>query len=104
MSDTPASLQYFDIENLLRDLPRGQRWTQHLMEDLLPFWTKSSALGEPMGNFPTYRNNDGSLVDPKHLHEEFLHVVPGIVWLDREHVRSRSRQCFAYGVAYHLTG
>lgn len=104
MSDISASLQYFDIENLLRDLPRGQRWIQHLTEDLLPFWTMPTALGQPVGNFPTYRNNDGSLVDPEHLHEEFQRPVPGIVWLNREHVRSRSRQCFAYGVAYHLTG
>src|SRR5271157_5555497 len=98
------SVQYFDIENLLRDLPRGDRWISHLKEDLLPFWMMPSALGEPVGNFPTYRNNDGSLVDPNDLRPEFKYVVPGIVWLDRDHVRAKSRQCFAYGVAYHMTG
>jgi mannose/cellobiose epimerase-like protein (N-acyl-D-glucosamine 2-epimerase family) len=98
------SVQYFDIENLLRDLPRGDRWISHLKEDLLPFWMMPSALGEPVGNFPTYRNNDGSLVDPNDLRPEFQHVVPNIVWLDRDHVRAKSRQCFAYGVAYHMTG
>jgi mannose/cellobiose epimerase-like protein (N-acyl-D-glucosamine 2-epimerase family) len=100
----PSSLQYFDIENLLRDLPRGERWLRHLREDLLPFWTMTTALGEPLGNFPTYRNNDGSLVDWQNPHPEFQHVVDGIVFRDRDHVRSKARQCFAYGVAYHMTG
>jgi mannose/cellobiose epimerase-like protein (N-acyl-D-glucosamine 2-epimerase family) len=98
----PSSFQYFDIENLLRDLPRGERWVRHLTEDLLPFWTMPTALGEPLGNFPTYRNNDGSLVDWQN--PEFQHVVDGIVSRDRDHVRAKSRQCFAYGVAYHITG
>src|SRR5208283_98536 len=98
-----VSIQYFDIENLLRDLPRGDRWITHLKEDLLPFWIMPSALGDPVGNFPTYRNNDGSLVDPNNLQPEFQHVVPGVVWLNRDHVRAKSRQCFAYGVAYHMT-
>ena len=99
-----AALQYFDIETLLRDLPRGERWLKHLRDDLLPFWTMPSALGKPVGNFPTYRNNDGSLADPGNLKPEFQHLVDGIVWLDRDHVRAKSRQCFAYGVAYHMTG
>ncbi|MFM9157915.1 MAG: hypothetical protein ACKOPK_08335, partial [Dolichospermum sp.] len=30
--------------------------------------------------------------------------IPGIVKLDREYVRAKSRQVFAYGVAYNLTG
>jgi len=98
------SLQFFDIETLLRDLPRGERWLEHLRNDLLPFWEMPEALGKELGNFPTYRNNDGSLVNPTNLSTEFRHVVPGIVFLDREHVRAKARQCFAYGVAYHLTG
>jgi len=77
---------------------------RHLTKDLLPFRTMRSALGHPLGTFPTYRNNDGSTVDPKNLRVELQHVVPGIVWLDRDHVRAKARQCFAYGVAYHMTG
>ena len=100
----PSAMQYFDIETLLRDLPRGDRWLRHLKDDLIPFWTMPTALGKPVGNFPTYRNNDGSLVDPNHLKPEFQHLVDGIVWLERDHVRAKSRQCFAYGVAYHMTG
>ena len=28
---------------------------------LMPFWTHKDALGSPLGNFPTYHCNDGSL-------------------------------------------
>jgi mannose/cellobiose epimerase-like protein (N-acyl-D-glucosamine 2-epimerase family) len=91
----PLSTQDFDIEILLRELPRGERWLEHLKKDLLPFWTMPSALGEPLGNFPTYRNNDGSPMDP----------TKGRPELDRlDYVRAKSRQCFGYGVAYHMTG
>jgi mannose/cellobiose epimerase-like protein (N-acyl-D-glucosamine 2-epimerase family) len=99
-----GSLQFFDIETLLRDLPRGDRWVRHLQEDLLPFWTTPVALGTPLGDFPTYRNNDGSVTDFNNPRPEFQHLVDGIVFPDRDYVRSKSRQCFAYGVAYHLTG
>jgi mannose/cellobiose epimerase-like protein (N-acyl-D-glucosamine 2-epimerase family) len=99
----PLGTQDFDIEILLRDLPRGERWLEHLEKDLLPFWTMPSALGEPLGNFPTYRNNDGSLVDPtKPLRPELENITPEE--LNRDYVRAKSRQCFGYGVAYHMTG
>jgi mannose/cellobiose epimerase-like protein (N-acyl-D-glucosamine 2-epimerase family) len=98
----PRSAQDFDIETLLRDLPRGERWREHLEKDLLPFWTMPSALGEPLGNFPTYRNNDGSLVDPTQLRPELENITPEE--LNRDYVRAKSRQCFGYGVAYHMTG
>jgi mannose/cellobiose epimerase-like protein (N-acyl-D-glucosamine 2-epimerase family) len=75
-----------------------------LKEDLLPFWTKPTALGQPLGNFPTYRNNDGSPFNPAHPTPEFQHLVDGIVFQERDHVRAKSRQCFAYGIAYHMTG
>jgi mannose/cellobiose epimerase-like protein (N-acyl-D-glucosamine 2-epimerase family) len=92
-----------DVE-LTMGLPRGDRWLRHLKEDLLPFWTMKEALGEPLGNFPTYRADNGStfmLNDPP---PEIANAVPGIVFLDRDYVRSKSRQIFAYGVGYHMTG
>ena len=91
----PLGVQDFDIEILLRQLPRGERWLEHLQQDLLPFWTMPSALGEPLGNFPTYRNIDGSLVDHAKGRPELERL---------DYVRAKSRQCFGYGVAYHLTG
>src|SRR5437867_966811 len=49
------------------DLPPAERWMQHLKEELLPFWDRAEALGTPVGNFPTYRCNDGSLPDRTNL-------------------------------------
>ena len=93
-----------DIEEALAELPPGERWIEHLNEDLLPFWTLRTALGQPVGNFPTYRCNDGSLPDSHHLCPELAHADPSIVKLDRDYIRAKSRQVFAYGIAYHLTG
>lgn len=70
----------------------------------MPFWTNKDALGEPLGNFPTYRSNNGSTFDLNKPPKEFVNVVPGIVFLDRDYVRAKSRQIFAYGVAYNMTG
>src|SRR5579871_6839105 len=47
----------------LASLPTGTRWLQHLNYDLLPFWTLPSALGSPLGSFPSTRCDDGSLLD-----------------------------------------
>lgn len=93
-----------DSDSVLQDMPDGDRWLRHLREDLLPFWEMETALGEPVGNFPTYRCNDGSLYNAEKPCPELRNPVPGIVWLDRDFVRAKSRQVFAYGIAFHLTG
>jgi hypothetical protein len=62
-----------------------------------------SALGEN-GDFPTYRCNDGSNVNWNKPCPELKDPVDGIVWPDREFVRSKARQTYAYGIAYHMTG
>lgn len=89
----------------LSQLPQGQRWLEHFQNDLLPFWNLPDAWGEPRGNFPTFRCNDGrlpSLVEPC----PEIGSAPG--WIKenvgREFVRMQSRQTYFYGVAYHLTG
>ena len=102
--DVSSEFTKIDLQKALRDLPSGERWLTHLNDDLLPFWTTPEALGTPLGNFPTYRCNDGSLVDPAALCPEIKNADPAIVNLSRDYVRSKSRQIFAYGVAYHLTG
>ncbi len=93
-----------DLDQVLADLPTGDCWIRHLREELLPFWLMDTALGKPLGNFPTYRANDGSLFDPDHPAPELANADQSIVKLDRDYVRAKSRQVFAYGVAYHLTG
>jgi hypothetical protein len=47
---------------IINELPTGDVWLHHLKYDLLPFWTTPEALGNPVGNFPTYRDNDGKLI------------------------------------------
>ena len=37
----------------------------HLSRDLAPFWLRPEALGSPVGAFPTFRCDDGTLVDPE---------------------------------------
>ncbi|WP_089724196.1 AGE family epimerase/isomerase [Candidatus Thiosymbion oneisti] len=81
-------------------------WLTHVEKDLLPFWKQESAYGDPIGNFPTYRCNDGSTLDVDNPCPAFFQK--GDEWitsaLDRDYVRMKSRQIFAYGIAFHMTG
>ena len=93
-----------DVRSILRQLPDGERWITHVKEDLLKFWDMPTALGEPLGNFPTYRCNDGTLFEIEAPCPELSNADPGIVKLDRDYTRAKSRQVFAYGIAFHMTG
>ncbi len=84
-------------------LPDGQRWMTHFKNDLLPFWDRPEALGAPIGKFPSKRCNNGTVFEVK------TNPCPEIsenAWLllDREFTVTRSRQTYAYGIAFHLTG
>jgi len=83
-------------------LPSGDRWLTHLNNELLPFWTMPTALGNPIGAFPATRCNDGSLVDPKKPCKE----VKDNSWVmsDQYYVVAMSRQIYGDGVAFQLTG
>jgi mannose/cellobiose epimerase-like protein (N-acyl-D-glucosamine 2-epimerase family) len=92
-------------DDSLAQLPCGADWLRHVREDLMPFWSGPEALGQPVGNFPTFRCNDGSLPDLERLPPEYVTADPFIrKGLGREYTRMKSRQTFAYGVAFHLTG
>lgn len=93
-----------DSNRVLAQVPIGQRWIDHLENDLMRFWAMETALGDPLGHFPTYRCNDGSLFDAAAPCPELADPIPGIVWLDREFTRSVSRQVYGYGIAFHMTG
>lgn len=95
---------YLAVKSVMDRLPTVERWRYHLEKELLPFWLHPSAKGLRPGDFPTYRANNGEMLDLDNLPPEFKNPEPGIVWLDRKHVRSQSRQTYAYGVAYHVTG
>jgi mannose/cellobiose epimerase-like protein (N-acyl-D-glucosamine 2-epimerase family) len=87
------------------ELPSLARWRQHVTDELMPFWLTEDALGTPVGNFPTFRCNDGTA-----LHRDApcpeLAEPPGWIAseLGREYTRMKSRQTFLYGVAFHITG
>jgi uncharacterized protein (TIGR03437 family) len=86
----------------LSNLPTGSRWLEHLNNDLLPFWTMPTALGSPLGSFPSTRCDDGSLLD-------FTNPCPPIagnayLMTPDQYLVPLSRQIYGYGVAYNLTG
>ncbi len=92
------------------DLPPAEQWIDHLNQDLLTFWTHPDGLGDPVGNFPTFRYDDGKPVDPLvPLAEPYLTLADkGQTWitgnLNKNYVRMISRQAYAFGVAFHMTG
>lgn len=103
----PKFVPQYSLDELLARLPTGERWLTHLRDDLLPFWLMESAIGNPRGNFPTYRCNDGSLIDPAQLCPEQRYAASGIVFVYpeyRQYLRALSRQVYAYAVAFHMTG
>lgn len=65
----------------------GDRWREHWVRDIRPFWMQDEALGDPPGNFPTYRGRNGSVQPP----------------LERR-PRMLARQIYAYSMGYLLTG
>jgi len=88
-------------------IPTGAAWIAHLEDDILPLYTSPAALGTPVGNFPTWRCRDGAVATLAAPCEFAAHQDWWIkdAWLgQREYVRTRARQTYLYGVAYHLTG
>ncbi|AFZ32058.1 hypothetical protein Glo7428_3589 [Gloeocapsa sp. PCC 7428] len=90
---------------VINNLPSGQRWLRHVNQEIMPFWTMQSALGNPVGNFPTFRCNNGSLWNPNKPCPEILNASSWIKNdLNKEYIVAKARQTYVYGVAYHLTG
>jgi uncharacterized protein (TIGR03437 family) len=91
-----ADVPYID------SLPTGERWLTHLNNDLLPFWTMPAALGNPLGEFPSVRCDDGTVPDLTHP----CPPIAGNSYLltPARYLVPMSRQSYGYGVAFHLTG
>jgi len=91
-------------------LPTGKEWISHIENDLMPFWTSKTAIGTPPGNFPTYRANDGSMIDTSNPPPEYTSIPNSETWIKnnqrvvRYYSRMMGRQVFAYCAAFHLTG
>jgi mannose/cellobiose epimerase-like protein (N-acyl-D-glucosamine 2-epimerase family) len=99
---TPAEPASADPVTLL---PSLERWHEHVTRELLPFWTHPDALGTPPGNFPTFRCNDGSAYSAEKPCPELADAPAWLASeLGTEYTRMKSRQVFAYGVGFHITG
>ncbi len=46
------------------DVLKGDTWLQHHRDDLMPYWDMPAALGDPVGNFPSFRGQHGELLRP----------------------------------------
>lgn len=84
-------------------LPTREQWLAHVNKQIVPFWMRESAYGKPVGNFPTFRCNNGELPDPAQICGE-LNAPWLSKHLDRSYTRMLSRQIYTYGAIYHLTG
>jgi mannose/cellobiose epimerase-like protein (N-acyl-D-glucosamine 2-epimerase family) len=82
------------LESDTADVPEvleGDTWLSHHREDLMPYWDMPEALGDPVGNFPSFRDRSGHLVlDP----EENTH----------RGLSTLARQVYGYSLAFMLTG
>ena len=70
---------------------QGDTWLRHHREHLMPYWDRPEALGEPLGNFPSFRERDGEL-----LPESPESTVRGLSTL--------ARQVYGYSHAFMMTG
>ncbi|WP_345795422.1 AGE family epimerase/isomerase [Vibrio sp. CAU 1672] len=85
-------------------LPTGEAWIQHATQGLAPYWMAESAQGLPVGNFPTFRCDNGEVLDVRHPCPELNDHGWIRAEFGRDYTRMKSRQTYAYGVLYHLTG
>lgn len=83
-------------------LPSDAQWREHA-NYIAKYYLHPDAKGVPEGNFPTWRCDDGTLRNQKLCPFERdvgeMIKITGIDW-----IRMQSRQTFAYGVFYQLTG
>jgi mannose/cellobiose epimerase-like protein (N-acyl-D-glucosamine 2-epimerase family) len=86
-------------------LPSLDRWRHHVTDEIMPFWVTPDALGTPVGNFPTFRCNDGTAFHPEAPCLELTELPPWMAGeVGRDYTRMKSRQTYLYGVAFHITG
>ncbi len=108
---SPKKSQTYDIEALLQKHTEPEVWLKHLTDDLLPFWTNDAAKNFTQNLFPTYRTNTGELLpeNKEDWPEEYKAAIAnedsaGLIDTDYNFIKAHSRQTFAYGVAYNMTG
>jgi mannose/cellobiose epimerase-like protein (N-acyl-D-glucosamine 2-epimerase family) len=75
----------------MADVPevlRGDNWLRHHRDDLMPYWDMPAALGDPVGNFPSFRGRDGELL-PEFPNRGLSTLARGV---------------YGYSLAFSLTG
>lgn len=109
-----TKINVYDVKNLIKDTCNDpQLWLRHLENDLMKFWKNKT---QPEGKsifFSTFRSNTGELIpkDPAQWPEEYKKAMEvadlkGLVEdaTKYNYIRAHSRQTFAYGIAYNMTG
>ena len=101
----------FDIEKLVKEALTPEEWKKHLTCDLMKFWNMDTAKELQGGLFPTYRTNKGEVLseNQEKWPEEFIEAAKdpetrGLIDTDHNYVRAHSRQTYAYGIAFYMTG
>jgi mannose/cellobiose epimerase-like protein (N-acyl-D-glucosamine 2-epimerase family) len=102
----------YDIDKLISDSTEPSVWYKHLTEDLMKFWDTDAAKTLKDGLFHTYRANSGDLItnaEKENLPPEIIAALSnsdtkGLIDLGYNYIRAHSRQTFAYGIAFNVTG
>lgn len=99
------------IQELIDNAVEPRVWKEHLVKDLMKFWTKPAATNFQGDLFPTYRMNNGELLPenredwPQEIKAALADDdTKGLVETDYNFIRAHSRQTYAYGIAFHMTG
>ncbi len=93
------------------ELYAGQQWLNHVKQDLAPFWYRAAAKVQD-GAFPSFLCDDATAPSFEQLTTAPESLCPELAqapdWVKAgfpyQWTRMVSRQTFAYGVIYHLTG
>lgn len=101
----------FNIPDLINKATSPEDWKNHLENDLMKFWNKEAAKEFQGDLFPTYRTNKGEILpeNEEDWTEEFKQaildpVTKGLIDTEYNYIRAHSRQTYAYGIAFHMTG
>ena len=99
------------VKELIENAVEPKEWRRHLEEDLMKFWDRPDAYELDGDLFPTYRTNSGEKLpqNKEDWPEEFKAAIAdkdteGLVQPEYNFVRAHSRQTYAYGIAFHMTG
>lgn len=99
------------VKDLIENAVDSAEWKKHLVDDLMKFWDRPDAYAADGDLFPTYRTNSGEKLpqNKEDWPEEFKAAVAdknteGLVQPEYNFVRAHSRQTYAYGIAFHVTG